>query len=238
MPPGGLSPRDGDAPLEHIAFEPGLLQLSSRRAGAAGYLLRGQGRQHRRPGRRHRVRQNHPDPIVGALPTARSGGHSHQRSGYSGLGSQRPASPHGRGHAGPFPVFGIHPRQHRPATTPPVPEAIRKIMADANCLEIVERLPQGLDTPLAEGGASLSSGERQLLSIARAFARRPTSSSWTRPPPISIQKPKTASRKPSSGSPPAEPPSWWPTACPPCNRPTTSWSCTTVKLSRPAITTI
>ena len=35
------------------------------------------------------------------------------------------------------------------------------------------RLPQGLDTPLTEGGASLSSGERQLLSIARAFARRP-----------------------------------------------------------------
>jgi ATP-binding cassette subfamily B protein len=35
------------------------------------------------------------------------------------------------------------------------------------------RLPQGLDTPLNEGGASLSSGERQLLSIARAFARQP-----------------------------------------------------------------
>jgi ATP-binding cassette subfamily B protein len=60
-----------------------------------------------------------------------------------------------------------------PRNDPTSPEAIRKIMADANCLEIVERLPQGLDTPLAEGGASLSSGERQLLSIARAFARRP-----------------------------------------------------------------
>jgi ATP-binding cassette subfamily B protein len=30
-----------------------------------------------------------------------------------------------------------------------------------------------VDTVLSEGGASLSSGERQLLSIARAFARRP-----------------------------------------------------------------
>jgi len=52
-------------------------------------------------------------------------------------------------------------------------ETLRAILADANCLDFVMRLPQGLDTPLNEGGASLSSGERQLLSIARAFARRP-----------------------------------------------------------------
>jgi ATP-binding cassette subfamily B protein len=52
-------------------------------------------------------------------------------------------------------------------------ETLRTILADANCLDFVMRLPQGLDTPLNEGGASLSSGERQLLSIARAFARRP-----------------------------------------------------------------
>ena len=53
------------------------------------------------------------------------------------------------------------------------PETLHNILAAANCLDVVTRLPQGLDTPLAEGGASLSSGERQLLSIARAFARRP-----------------------------------------------------------------
>jgi len=52
-------------------------------------------------------------------------------------------------------------------------ERLRSILSDANCLDIVGRLPQGLDTVLSEGGASLSSGERQLLSIARAFARRP-----------------------------------------------------------------
>jgi ATP-binding cassette subfamily B protein len=52
-------------------------------------------------------------------------------------------------------------------------ETLRTILADANCLDFVMRLPQGLDTPLNEGGASLSSGERQLLSIARAFARQP-----------------------------------------------------------------
>lgn len=52
-------------------------------------------------------------------------------------------------------------------------ETLRTILADANCLDFVMRLPQGLETPLNESGASLSSGERQLLSIARAFARRP-----------------------------------------------------------------
>ena len=30
--------------------------------------------------------------------------------------------------------------------------------------QLVARLPQGLDAPLAEGGANLSMGERQLLS--------------------------------------------------------------------------
>ncbi|MEX1351795.1 MAG: ABC transporter ATP-binding protein [Desulfobacterales bacterium] len=47
------------------------------------------------------------------------------------------------------------------------------IIDAANCRSLVERLPQGLDTVLSEGGASISSGERQLISIARAFARNP-----------------------------------------------------------------
>ncbi|MBI9087257.1 MAG: ABC transporter ATP-binding protein [Desulfobacterales bacterium] len=47
------------------------------------------------------------------------------------------------------------------------------ILAAARCQDIVERLPQGLETILAEGGKTLSSGERQLITIARAFARNP-----------------------------------------------------------------
>jgi ATP-binding cassette subfamily B protein len=39
--------------------------------------------------------------------------------------------------------------------------------------DLVERLPHGLDTPVHERGASLSSGERQLLALARAFLARP-----------------------------------------------------------------
>ncbi|MBL0714211.1 MAG: ABC transporter ATP-binding protein [Desulfosarcina sp.] len=59
----------------------------------------------------------------------------------------------------------------------PSPEAlgeneIQSILTAANCRSIVARLPRGLDTPIGEGGRALSSGERQLFSIARAFARK------------------------------------------------------------------
>ncbi len=49
----------------------------------------------------------------------------------------------------------------------------KMIIAAANCKPLIDRLPQGLDTVLTEGGSSISSGERQLISIARALARDP-----------------------------------------------------------------
>jgi ATP-binding cassette subfamily B protein len=39
--------------------------------------------------------------------------------------------------------------------------------------DVIERLPDGLDAPVHERGASLSAGERQLLALARAFLARP-----------------------------------------------------------------
>ena len=47
------------------------------------------------------------------------------------------------------------------------------ILEASNCKGFINRLPDGLDTVVSEGGASISSGERQLISIARAFARNP-----------------------------------------------------------------
>jgi len=47
------------------------------------------------------------------------------------------------------------------------------ILEVSNCRSLTDRLPKGAETVLSEGGASISSGERQLISIARAFARAP-----------------------------------------------------------------
>ncbi|MBU4184837.1 MAG: ABC transporter ATP-binding protein/permease, partial [Proteobacteria bacterium] len=47
------------------------------------------------------------------------------------------------------------------------------ILKASNCMSFIKRLPDGIDTIISEGGASVSSGERQLISIARAFARNP-----------------------------------------------------------------
>ena len=48
-------------------------------------------------------------------------------------------------------------------------EAVRAV----DLAEVIERLPDGLDTIVHERGQSLSSGERQLLALARAFMARP-----------------------------------------------------------------
>ncbi len=50
---------------------------------------------------------------------------------------------------------------------------MNRLLVKANCAALVQRLPKGLDTMIGEGGRSVSSGERQLISIARAFARNP-----------------------------------------------------------------
>jgi ATP-binding cassette subfamily B protein len=50
-----------------------------------------------------------------------------------------------------------------------VDEAVALVGLD----ELVDRLPDGLDATVHERGSSLSSGERQLLALGRAFLARP-----------------------------------------------------------------
>ncbi|MFW5858628.1 MAG: ABC transporter ATP-binding protein [Planctomycetota bacterium] len=53
------------------------------------------------------------------------------------------------------------------------PVAVEAAIDAANLREVVERLPQGLDTPVGENGLQLSGGQRQRLAIARALVRDP-----------------------------------------------------------------
>ncbi len=52
-------------------------------------------------------------------------------------------------------------------------DKMKYILNASNCKTFIDKLPNGLDTILSEGGESISSGERQLISIARAFACDP-----------------------------------------------------------------
>jgi len=51
--------------------------------------------------------------------------------------------------------------------------AIEAAARAARVHEVIERMPQGYDTPLGEGGARLSSGQKQLIAVARALAGQP-----------------------------------------------------------------
>ena len=51
------------------------------------------------------------------------------------------------------------------------PERIEAAVRDANALEFVARMPDGLDTQIGAGGGKLSGGQRQRLAIARAMLK-------------------------------------------------------------------
>jgi ATP-binding cassette subfamily B protein len=52
-------------------------------------------------------------------------------------------------------------------------EAIWQTLEIAQAREFVEEMPGGLETPISQGGTTVSGGQRQRLAIARALAKRP-----------------------------------------------------------------
>ncbi|MCD6184398.1 MAG: ABC transporter ATP-binding protein, partial [Deltaproteobacteria bacterium] len=52
-------------------------------------------------------------------------------------------------------------------------DSIDRMLNDADFESFIKRMPDGINTLLSEGGASISSGERQLIAISRAFVRNP-----------------------------------------------------------------
>jgi ATP-binding cassette subfamily B multidrug efflux pump len=52
-------------------------------------------------------------------------------------------------------------------------EAIEKAATEVNLRDYIERLPEHLETPVRERGAGFSTGQKQLMSFARALAHNP-----------------------------------------------------------------
>ncbi len=52
-------------------------------------------------------------------------------------------------------------------------EELWQALEIAQARDFVERLPEGLDAPIAQGGSNVSGGQRQRLAIARALVRKP-----------------------------------------------------------------
>jgi ATP-binding cassette subfamily B multidrug efflux pump len=53
------------------------------------------------------------------------------------------------------------------------PEAIERAAEDVNLADFIRTLPQGFDEPVQERGSTLSTGQKQLISFARALAHNP-----------------------------------------------------------------
>lgn len=52
-------------------------------------------------------------------------------------------------------------------------EALWHALTIAQAADFVEKLPEGLESPITQGGTNVSGGQRQRLAIARALVRRP-----------------------------------------------------------------
>ena len=73
-------------------------------------------------------------------------------------------------------IYGLSIRENLRLWRPDLrDEQLLEACRDAQLLELIESLPGGLNTELAEGGRNLSGGQRQRLELARALLQDPSS---------------------------------------------------------------
>lgn len=67
----------------------------------------------------------------------------------------------------------------------------------ARCYDFIMALPDGFQTVVGEGGATLSGGEKQRISIARCILKDAPIVIWTRRPPVWTPTMRATFRRPS-----------------------------------------
>ena len=162
----------------HIAFDHVWFAYNDA-DGRADWVLRdvsfevkpGERRRHRR---RHRVGQDDADQPAAAVLRRAARPHHGRRRRHPRARSRRPARAVQPRPAGRAPVFRHDRRQHPAGQRGDRRRAgARARRAAVHADAFIERLPGGYAAPVAERGATLSVGQKQLLSFARALAFDP-----------------------------------------------------------------
>lgn len=71
-------------------------------------------------------------------------------------------------------LYGMSVRENLQLWRPLAEDHMREVCHEVKILDVIQALPDGFDSVLAEGGKDLSGGQRQRLEIARALMRNPS----------------------------------------------------------------
>jgi NHLM bacteriocin system ABC transporter peptidase/ATP-binding protein len=71
-------------------------------------------------------------------------------------------------------LYGMSVRENLQLWRPLSEDQMREVCDEVKILDVIQALPDGFDSVLAEGGKDLSGGQRQRLEIARALMRNPS----------------------------------------------------------------